>query len=35
VAFLIVWMLLLVVFVVLGVPVGPGSPLYIPVPGAG
>lgn len=35
VAFLAIWMVLLVVFVVLGLPVGPGSPLFIPVPGGG
>jgi aminobenzoyl-glutamate transport protein len=31
VAFVLIWMLLLVVFVGFGLPVGPGSPLYIPV----
>lgn len=29
--FLVVWALLLVVWVFLGIPVGPGSPLFIPV----
>jgi aminobenzoyl-glutamate transport protein len=33
VAFMLIWMVLLVVFVVFGLPVGPGSPLYIPIPG--
>lgn len=33
VAFLVVWTILLVVFLVFGIPVGPGSPLFIPVPG--
>jgi aminobenzoyl-glutamate transport protein len=33
VAFLVIWMALLVVFLVFHVPVGPGSPLFIPVPG--
>jgi aminobenzoyl-glutamate transport protein len=35
VAFLIVWTALLIVWMLLGLPVGPGAPLYIPVPGAG
>jgi aminobenzoyl-glutamate transport protein len=34
IAFMVVWMILLVVFVGFGIPVGPGSPLYIPIPGA-
>ncbi|MFW5738848.1 MAG: AbgT family transporter [Myxococcota bacterium] len=32
VAFLAVWMVLLVVFLVLDLPIGPGSPMYLPVP---
>jgi aminobenzoyl-glutamate transport protein len=35
VAFMLIWMVLLVIFVVFGIPVGPGSPLYIPIPGTG
>jgi aminobenzoyl-glutamate transport protein len=35
VAFLIVWTALLIVWMLLGLPVGPGAPLFIPVPGAG
>jgi aminobenzoyl-glutamate transport protein len=33
VAFIVVWTLLLVIWMLLGLPVGPGAPLYIPVPG--
>lgn len=32
-AFLVIWMVVLVVFLVFHIPVGPGSPLFIPVPG--
>ena len=35
IAFLVVWTVLLVTWMLLGLPVGPGAPLYIPVPGAG
>ena len=35
VAFLIVWTALLAVWVLLDIPVGPGAPLFIPVPGRG
>ncbi len=35
VAFMIVWMVIMVVFVVFAIPVGPGSPMFIPVPGGG
>ena len=35
IAFLVVWTALLIVWMLLGLPVGPGAPLYIPVPGAG
>ena len=35
IAFMIIWMLLLVVFLVFNIPVGPGSPMFIPVPGGG
>jgi aminobenzoyl-glutamate transport protein len=30
VAFLIIWIVLLVVWMVLGIPVGPGAPIYMP-----
>ncbi len=33
VAFLLVWMVILIVFVVFAIPVGPGSPMFIPIPG--
>jgi aminobenzoyl-glutamate transport protein len=33
VVFMLLWMALLVVFIVFGLPVGPGSPLYLPIPG--
>lgn len=32
-AFLVVWLALLIVWVTFGWPVGPGAPLYIPIPG--
>ena len=35
IAFLVVWTALLIVWMLLGLPVGPGAPLYIPMPGAG
>ena len=35
VAFLIMWMILLVIFLVFSIPVGPGSPMFIPIPGSG
>ena len=34
VTFMIVWMVMLAGFLVFGLPVGPGSPLFIPVPGS-
>ena len=33
VAFITVWTALLIVWMLLGLPVGPGAPLYIPIPG--
>ena len=35
VAFLLSWVLLLVVWLLIGLPVGPGAPLFIPIPGGG
>ncbi len=35
VVFLLVWVTLFAVWLLLGIPVGPGAPLFIPVPGGG
>jgi len=35
VVFLLVWTVLFAVWLLFGIPVGPGAPLFIPVPGAG